>query len=190
MMPFRALVVGLFVVGFAAGAQAAPIVFVDTYAPASPVFLTDALDEHLITHNILTDVVVNGSYQAVGYSTATDVLSTASVALSFLNGNQGNDVVQIFFDDVQQGVTHVISSNTLGISVQVSFLALDGVLELRLVKDRNPGDFSFTGSVLTVDGTREVNGNPDPQVPEPATLLLMGVGLFLGAARRRQSRAA
>ena len=75
----------------------------------------------------------------------------------------------------------------------IADLQADGLIgvkvEVQQQSSGQPSDFVFDRSELTVDFTKAgANLNPAANVPEPATLALVGLGLTgLGFRRRRQA---
>lgn len=156
----------------------------------SPEVFSGSGDTHSFTHNILTDVVLDGSSpSAIGYVPSTDTLLEAILTLTFSNANQGNDTVNIYFDSVLfNGSTFslsaaVSSNDPTGISFDVMASLADGLLNVQLVKAADAGDFIFHGSVLTVRAERETTS---VQIPEPGMLGLFGLGLAVFVVSRRR----
>ena len=172
-----------------ASANAIPITFTDVYDPvAGTGDLWFARDGGVSTHSFTHDI--NDS----GYNAGSDVITGVSIALSFLDdGDSPSESVTFTFDGVGFGTVTLASGTTLDIrtftnsttpALSTSSL-LDGLLTVKL--DRGNGannDFYFVGSTLTVTAERTLA----TAVPEPATVLLFGLGLLgLGWSLRRKS---
>ena len=123
----------------------------------------------------------------------TDTITLATLRLTFSDGNQGNDTIDIsldgglVFDDLL--ISDYVSSNAatgFDLSVSISLLS-DGMLSGDLVKVGDPGDYTFWGSQLTVEARRNQTP-PGIGLAEPGTLAIFGVGLLgLHFLRRRRT---
>jgi hypothetical protein len=165
-------------------AYAVPFVWTDTYDPVD--FKLSAPATHSYTHNI-TDGVN-------GFRPGVDSIFSATLSIYLYDDAdllQG-ETVRFSFDG--SGWTSSYQVGGLGnllpdvFSFNAAALALDGFINVLL--QATSGDFYFARSVLTVIGDR-VLGATSPSVPtnvpEPATLGLLGLGLLgVGAAARRK----
>lgn len=180
-----------------ASANAIPITFIDAYDPVAGTgnlwFGTTA--SGVSTHSFTHDITDNG------YNADYDTITGVSIALSFLDDNDvAAESVTFTFDGVGFGTVVLASGTTIGITtfsnsttpaLSTSSL-LDGLLTVKLDLAGTTGgaaggrsDFFFVGSTLTVNAER---ATPQSAVPEPATVLLFGLGLLgLGWSLRRKS---
>jgi hypothetical protein len=142
---------------------------------------------HSFTHNI----------NLLGFSSSTDTINSVSIALRFIDDNDGAaESVTFTFDTIGFGTVTLLSGTTIDTrtfsnpTLPISYLS-DGLLAVKLdlagITSGAAGsrsDFNFIDSTLTVNAERVTLNN----VPEPATVLLIAFGLLgLGWSLRKKS---
>jgi hypothetical protein len=192
MDKLTAWTLGALLFGSFGTAAAVPMTFVDTIDANSDICLSQSVSSlcagsvssagpsHSLSHNIIDD----------GFLT-TDIIISASLLIDLDDdgpfGDSPAEKVDIALD-----VTQMFNNQNAGVdftfNYDTGFASLsDGMLVVNLY--RQNGDFLFADSTLTVvvDRNSTETQGTDTQVPEPATLLLLGTGLGgLALASRRR----
>ena len=199
----RATVVIAFaaVVSAATAATAGPITLTDTFDPTSDVFMVSSNGSGGIactgtnTTPDSSDSVAGTNCDSLswthilaGFNSATDTLSGGTLSL-YLYDNTGDEPGQQAekFDidfDLQSANNQNIISPFNQFSVTSTSLA-NGSLAVTI--NGQNGDFWFDKSILNASGTRRDTPPDVTTAPEPASLLLLGLGLSGIVARRRRS---
>lgn len=172
-----------------AGPAAHAVTITDLIDPTPDITVTPS-SSYNFTHDI-TDGL-NGF--VVGF----DTINSALITINLIdNVNKNNET---FTFTIGSNGTSQVSNNSnvpngnsvtpYNISLVASLpdLVLDGLLSVLL--SATAGDYIFTSSLLSADVTRGVTQPPTSQVPEPATALLMAIGLAGFGWRRKSKRAA
>jgi len=159
---------------------AGPISFTDVYDPANVLLDKRTNSQYSFSHDINDD----------GFNSQTDTLTFASIVIDFEddspNKSDGSEVIQFRLDGDNFGTYKVESSPGVAFFIDVAYLQSDGLLTVTL--RQTAGDVYFEKSTLTVEGIRTTPGaGSAPHMPEPATLLLLGLGAAAaGIASRRK----
>ena len=174
MRKFRMVVSAIAVVlGMAASAVAVPVdvSWEDIWKPDGGSKLLHLWEALSIPHDITDE----------GYNSDIDTVSSATLDLSFYDGDQRAEIVSIFIDD--EFVGGLISANNLRLESRLditgdalSFLDVTGTLAVTVVD--TAGDISFVQSKLTASGTHE-DGALTTSVPDAAsTMSLLGIAMI------------
>jgi hypothetical protein len=193
-------VVVLVVAGSAGNAAAATIPFTDMFNPADILFDNSG---GTCTGDNDTDTVSGQAggkcsslsfvHTITGFSDPPDTLNGATLSLFFQDDEAGEsaaDKVEITLGSSPTFDFTLANSNTPGSSspgaLTVTALVTPGGL-LTVQLERKAGDFYFAHSVLS--GSFESNPTVEiDAVPEPANLVLLGIGLFAIARTRLKRR--
>jgi hypothetical protein len=202
------VVVAAFAVLGVTRAEATPLSLSDTFNPGDVYF--DRNGGTCTGSNAAVDTTsgaVGGacetlsfSHLLTGYDSTTDVLTSGTLALTFYDdADSPSEKFDYTFDLLAGNNISIVSGSTGGtpslFSLNVLSEILDGALNVVISRGTEgaQNDFYFAQSVLTVEGTRgdTIPGGEDqePSVPEPAALVLFGVGLAGAAHRLRTSKA-
>lgn len=173
------------------GAAAHAAVITDFIDPAPDVTVTST-SSYAFTHDI-TDGT--GGF-VVGFDTINGAFITINLIDNVNKNNEtfvfkigSNGTSQVFNgSNVPNGNSQIPYNITLDASLPD--LVVDGKLSVLLTA--TTGDYIFTNSLLSADVTLGVTQQqPSPgQVPEPATALLMAIGMAGFGWRRKSKRAA
>lgn len=165
-------------ISVAGAAHALPIT--DVFTPVgAPVTLTTG-NAYSYSHDLT----------AHGFDPLTDIIGSATLNLAI--SGPGGQPLTISLDGLvsfNDPLSALLDDQPL--EIDFSYLQDDGILNVVLTKGGGKGStFSFLGSTLFVQAA--VPGGPDPaQVPAPAGLALLGIGLAtIGAAFRRRRQTA
>lgn len=154
-------------------AGAIPWTWADTVDPTPDIYVGAA---YTYTHDIRDS----------GFDPGSDLVNNFDLAIDLYDDkDKAKERVAVILDRWLWSGTYDASKDIdLKYGLLGSFFLLeDGVLQVTL--KATTGDFYFASSTLTANGNETT---PAP-VPEPATLLLLGVGLIsLGAIRRKNTR--
>jgi hypothetical protein len=192
------IAVGAIIFGGFTTADASVITFSDTFNPADVLFEKDNNGAACTGLNGAADSVsgaVSGKCDSLvftqlldGFNPATDTLTSAGLTLTF-HDNNGHPAVEKFtyLIDLATGDVTITSGGVPFVwSLNALSLLGDGQLAIKLTAKN--GDFIFDSAVLTAAGDRIVITEP-VDVPEPASMVLFGVGaLVLGAKIRRRRK--
>jgi hypothetical protein len=179
----------------------ASLALLSSFGTASAIPVTDSIDPtpditisvgspYLYVHDI--------SDGAAGYVADYDTLVSALLTINLIdNVSQGHETFQfvigsggaqqVVIDNGPNAVNNGQNATPYPITLvaALSDLAADGKLSVTL--SASTGDYIFTSSVLSAEVTRGVGRQQTTAVPEPATLALLGLGLFgIVAMRKRQ----
>ncbi|MDA5193126.1 PEP-CTERM sorting domain-containing protein [Govanella unica] len=201
MKIFRGLIVaGVMAMGFAGVAEAVPVQYVDTYTPTAGVTLSGNGGSYSYQHDITYPTAATNNLVATiggvvtagaGYDALTDILSSAVLTLYFTGtGSYTNGKFDLFLDGTKEGGFNFAQSIVINDSqFDIGLITNDGLLSVQIMRTNGSGTATFLKSVLNVSGERNANNGPDPQeeVPAPASLMLLGLGLVALGARRRKA---
>jgi len=152
---------------------ATPVTF-DSAMTWSPGYEINAGTGYTYTHDITLA-------SAGGFDPATDTLTSAYLDVD-LTSNKLTRTLNIALDGNSVGTYLFSDPQWETLSVELSLLQSDGLLNVTLVKVGGTGNLKLVGSELTAAGDRD----PPVSTPEPTPMLLLGLGLVCVAAAKRK----
>ena len=152
---------------------ATPVTF-DSAKTWSPGHEINAGTGYTYTHDITLP-------SAGGFDPVTDSLTSAYLDVD-LTSNKQTRTLSVTLDGNSVGTYLFSDPQWETLSVELSLLQSDGLLNVTLVAVGGAGNLKLVGSELTAAGDRD----PPVSTPEPTPMLLLGLGLVCVAAAKRK----
>lgn len=116
-----------------------------------------------------------------GFDPATDTLTSVYLDVD-LTSNKQTRTLSVALDGNSAGTYSFSDPQWETLSVQLSLLQSDGLLNVTLVEVGGTGNLKLIESELTAAGDRD----PPVSTPEPTVVLLLGLGLVCVAVAKRK----